>query len=51
MSKVGGASIPLKFCGTIAQDKAGFVFLNQKVLIFFTFFHENRCCGYLLEAP
>ena len=30
-------------------------FFNPKVLIFFLFFHENICCGYLygysLEAP
>ena len=28
-----------------------FFFLNQKVLIFLLFLHENICCGTLLKAP
>ena len=26
-------------------------FYNQKILIFFSFLHENICCGYSLEVP
>ena len=33
--------------GRTAPDEA--LFFNQKVFIFFLFFHENICCGYSLE--
>ena len=33
------------------QPQVRHLFFNQKVLIFFLFFHKNICCGYSLEVP
>ena len=44
-----GMSIPIFMVIMVAPVKG--IFINQNVLIFFLFLHENICCGYSLEAP
>ena len=38
-----------EFIESIATDRA--LFSSEKMLISFLFLHENKCCGYSLEAP